>query len=134
MHANLTSRGKVTREIAEDPYRVDFLMFNPFSEKNLVETDVSGRKDCGYVAPFWAVMLTGRNDGQANMYPISEHYKLPCPTASTSHIAYKSNLAMTVTFLANKTALSKGELLMLPYDGGCAEICSVPPSLATSEF
>ena len=86
------------------------------------------------MAPFWAVMLTGRNDGQANMYPFSEHYKLPCPTASTFPIAFNVNLVVTVTFLANRTAISKGDLLMLPYDGGCAEICSVPPSLATSEF
>ena len=78
--------------------------------------------------------MTGRNDGQANMYPFSEHYKLPCPTASTFPILFNVNLVVTLPFLANRTALSAGELLMLPYDGGCVEIYSVPPSLAASEF
>ena len=119
----------------EAPYRQDFFLYNPFSEKGLVETSASGSKECGYVAPFWAVMLTGRDQGHAvNMHPYIENYKLPSPIANTFPLVFNVNLVVTLPFLSNRTALRPGELLMLPYDGGCVEIFSVPPSLQLSEF
>ena len=80
-------------------------------------------------------MLTGRDNGNlVNMHPYVEHYKMPSPVGTTFPLAFNVNMVVTLPFLSNRTALGPGELLMLPFDGGCAEIFSVPPSLRLCEF
>ena len=45
---------------------------------------------------------------------------------------FKVNMLVKMPFLTNKADLVRGELLVLPYDGGCEEIFSVPPSMSAS--
>ena len=124
--------GRKTRD-TQAPFTQEFLLYTAFNEKGLVETSASGEKQFGYVSHFWAVMLTDRDNADlVNMHPYIDEYKLPAPIATHFPMPFNVKVAVTLPFLTNKKDLSPGELLMLPYDGGCNELMSVPPSLSRS--
>ena len=65
----------------EAPYKHDFLVYSPLGEKGLVKTSADGSVAFGYVAHFWSVMLTDRDNQQfVNMHPYVDEFKLPHPT------------------------------------------------------
>ena len=115
------------------PYKQDCLLYSVFAEKGLAKTSASGSVDFGYVSPFWAVMLTDRNNAKlVNMHPYVEEYKLPSPVADVFPMKFHVNIKITLPFLTNKESLVPGELLVLPFDGGCNQIFSAPPSIRGS--
>ena len=107
-----------------------FLLYTAFHEKGLVG-NVSGTKTVrGYIPPYWAVMLTDRdNASMVNMHPYIDKYKFPNPIAEVSEITCHVKLKVVLPFLVNNRDLVPGELLVLPFDGGCPEIMSTPPPL-----
>ena len=110
------------------PYMQQFLLYSPCSEKGLVTTSAAGSVELGYVAPYWAVMLTDRDNQQlVNMHPYVEEFKLNNPTETYFTMKFKVTISVKMPFLTNKSELKCGELLVLPYDGGTAEIFTVPP-------
>ena len=53
-----------------------FLLYSPMGEKGLVKASADGGVEHGYVAPYWAVMLTDRdNQGIVNMHPYVETFQ-----------------------------------------------------------
>ena len=80
-------------------------------------------------------ILTGRDDGNsANVNPYVADYSMPSPISKTYSLSCNVNITVTLPFLSNKTDLAVGELLMLPFDGGCADMYSSPPALYLAEF
>jgi len=112
--------------------KTTFLLYTAFHEKSLV-CNISGTKTVrSYISPYWAVMLTDRdNADMVNMHPYIDKYKFPTPTAEVAEIACHVKLKVQLPFLVNQRDLLPGELLVLPYDGGCPEIMSTPPPLQT---
>ena len=84
-----------------------------------------------HMSPFWAVMIGGRDTPQmVNMTAYMEEYKIPHPVAKNyGEMKMSSSLTVRLPFLTNKNDVAAGELLVLPCDGGLAEICfeSFPP-------
>ena len=118
----------------EAPYHLDFMLYSALAEKGLVKSSADGTIEFGYVCPFWAVMLSDRDNANlVNMHPCIGDYKIPSPVGKTYPLSFDVNMSVKLPFLTNKTALSSGELLVLPFDGGCNEIFSVPPSLRLCE-
>ena len=75
-----------------------------------------------------AVMLTDPDNQQlVNMHPYVEEFKLNHPVATCFPMKFKVTMSVKMPFLTNKSALTCGELLVLPYDGGADEIFSMPP-------
>ena len=115
------------------PHRHDFLFYSPLGEKGLVTINAEGTAHVGSVSPFWAGLLTDReNQDLVNMMPHQEAYKLLHPVATLFTLKYPVNMKVSVPFLAHSVDLVPGQLLVLPFDGGCANIFSAPPSLSAS--
>ena len=92
-----------------------------------------GTSRVGCVAPFWVVMLTDRDNQQlVNMHPYQDEYRAPHPVANCFNFKFSAAIKITLPFLTNNNDLQVGDLLVLPFDGGCDEIFSVPPSQSTS--
>ena len=114
---------------ADAPHPLGFLLYNSLAEPGLVKTGADGTVAVGYICPFWAVMLSGREDANlVNMQPYCGEYTKPCPIGKIWPL-FNDKISMTLPFLTNSRALIAGELLVLPYDGGSTQICSLPPPL-----
>ena len=78
-----------------------------------------------HFAPFWAVMLVGRDTAQmVNMVPYMEEYT--CPQAVPKNhglLPLASKITVDLPFLCNRCDLAPGDLLALPFDGGHSAIC-----------
>ena len=89
----------------------------------------AGTFDVGYVAPFWAVILTDRDNQQlVNMRPYQDEYTMIAPVAKCYNMNFMAGMKIHLTFLTNMRDIQAGELLVLPFDGGCPEVFPVPPS------
>ena len=78
-------------------------------------------------------MLTDRDNQQLmNMHPYVEDFRLDHPTGEHFNMTSRVKMKIRLPFLTNKTALVPGELLVLPFKGGCNEIFSVPPFMSAS--
>ena len=62
------------------------------------------------------------------MHPYCGEYIKPCPIGKRYPL-FNSKIPVAMPFLTNSRALIAGELLVLPYDGGSTQICSLPPPL-----
>ena len=103
------------------------------AKKGLVTSNAEGIAHVGSVSPFWAVLLTDRdNQDLVNMMPHQEAYKLLHLVATLSSLKHPANMKVSVPFLTNSVDLVPGQLLVLPFDGGCDYIFSKPPSLRAS--
>ena len=97
-----------------------------------MKLDAGGAKTVGYISPYWAVMLTDRdNADKVNMHPYVDRHTFPTPNASVADLVSHVKLTVQLPFLGNQRDLVAGELLVLPFDAGCPEIMSVPPPLKT---
>ena len=106
-----------------------FLMYSPFGNKDLVK-EIDGVRTTGYVGPFWAVMLADRDSGDlVNMHSYVDTFKFPVPIAEMVPVNAYVKLTVRMPFLVNQYDLDVGDLLVLPFDGGCSAIKSKPPTL-----
>ena len=62
-----------------------------------------------------------------NMIPYTDEHTLPHPVGKIYNVGFTFGLKVTHTFVTNSKELHAGDLLVLPYDGGTAQIFSVPP-------
>ena len=75
------------------PYKQEFLVYSPLGEKGLVKSSADGSVEFGYVPPFWAVMLTDRDDQQlVNMNPYQEEFRLNHPTPVMFAMKFNVNI------------------------------------------
>ena len=88
------------------------------------------------IPAFWAAMLAGRDTkAMVNMDVFMEEYHIPSPVMKTSTaFALVEQFWVKLPFFTNSRELQAGELLVLPFDGGLADvICeNFPPSPAIS--
>ena len=88
------------------------------------------------IPAFWAAMLAGRDTkAMVNMDVFMEEYHIPTPVMKNSTtFAMVEQLWVKLPFLTNSRELQKGELLVLPFDGGLTDIIceNFPPSPAIS--
>ena len=111
----------------------DFLWYSAMSHTSspLATIGPDDKVECRHIAPFWAVMLVGRDTAQmVNMIPYMEEYNLP-PLVATNHgeVKLASTMTLKLPFMTNKSELAPGDLLVMPFDGGLSEICceAFPP-------
>ena len=78
-----------------------------------------------HIAPFWAVMLAGSNTAEmVNMIPHMEEYTFQKPVPKTlPEVRTGSTMSLQLPVLTYKSELSKGDLLVLPFDGGIKQVC-----------
>ena len=58
-----------------------------------------GTSRVGYVAPFWAVMLTDRDNQQlVNMHPHTDEYKVPRPEVKCFNFKFSCSIKVTLHF------------------------------------
>ena len=117
------------------PLKLELLVFSPFGGKGLVTQSAAagGNSLVGYVAPFWAVLLTDRDNQElVNMIPYTVDFRLPHPESRSFGVRYTCVLDATMHFLTNKSDLNPGDLLVLPFDGGCTSIFSESPAANAS--
>ena len=123
------SRGHASQR---DAHQQNFLMFSPCGGKELV-TSSGGASDSsrvGYIAPFWALLMTDRDkDDLVNTLPCTDENTLPHPVGKHYNVGFACGLKVIHTFVTNSKELHAGDLLVLPYDGGTAQIFSVPPRM-----
>ena len=90
------------RSTATALHHLAFLVYSPLGEKGLVTTSAAsgGTSTVGYVAPFWAVMLTDRdNQDMVNMMPYTDEFDMSQPTPKYFPITFSCNLKVTLSFL-----------------------------------
>ena len=113
----------------------NFLFLSPFGDKGLATHDEGsgGTSRVGYVAYFWAVMLTDRDNQQlVNMHPYQDEYQMPHPVAKCFSMNFSAAMKITLPFVTNNKDLQVGDLLVLPFDGDFDEIFWVPHSQSAS--
>ena len=89
-----------------------------------------------HIAPFWAVMLAGRDSSNvANMRPHIEEYTLAQPVAKHyGKVPSQAKHHVTLPMLSNTRDLAPGELLVLPFDGGMDELyCEGFPEISKND-
>ena len=120
----------------QGPPEQNFLMFSSSGGRGLVTQSEgsAGPSSVGYVAPFWAVMLTDRdNQHMVNMIPYTDEITVPRLVSKSYRLNFMSSMKANCTFLSNAKDLAAGDLLVLPYDGGCDEVfLDSPPQSAPS--
>ena len=78
-------------------------------------------------------MLTDRDNQQlVKMHPYTDEYNVPRPEAKRFNFKSSCSIEVTLPFLKNNKGLQAGDLLVLPFDGGCTEISSASPSQSAS--
>ena len=106
------------------------------SHKPLAWVDEKDEVHVHAVPAFWAVMLAGRdNSNLANIGPFWETYYVNNPvTVHWGQWHITQGLHAKFPFLSNTKEIERGQLLVLPFDGGCAEMfCErFPPIQAIS--
>ena len=107
----------------------NFLFFSPLGLRGLVTHDVTtGTSDVGYIAPFWAVMMTDRdNQDLVNMQPFQDQFQMMAPVVKMYEMPFNTGMKIDLTFLTNSRDIAVGELLVLPFDGGSRDVFSRPP-------
>jgi hypothetical protein len=109
-------------------WKEEYILYSAMSHKQSPLTTVGPDdtvKCTRHFAPFWAVMLVGRDTAHmVNMVPYVEEYVVP--QAVPKHhgrLMVASQVIVEMPFLANKCELKPGDLLALPFDGGHPAIC-----------
>ena len=86
--AFVTTRGSRSGRTAVRP-PLELLVYSAFANRGLVAAAGDGTSSVGYLAPFWAVMLTDRdNQDMINMIPYDIEFKVPHPEASLVSLSY----------------------------------------------
>ena len=100
----------------------EFLLYSAMSHKWPVRDD---KVELIHISPFWSAMLAGREQTHiVNMIPYMEEYIFSYPVAKHhGELKFGSTMSVKMPFLTNKNDLAPGDLLVLPFDGGLAEIC-----------
>ena len=105
--------------------KYDFIHYSDMSNKPLAWVNGEDVVEVHALPPFWAVMLAGRDTAHmVNMMPCMEEYYIRSP--NPKHYGgwtLFSGMSASMPFLCNTKALEPGDLLVLPFDGGMAEMC-----------
>ena len=105
------------------------MLYSPLGEKGLAKTSPDGSVDMQYIAPYWAVLATDRDRSElVNMIPYADSLKVREPLHDTFQLNYQASMVIKMTFLTNKSDIEAGRLLVMPFDGGCDQIFSTPPT------
>ena len=100
---------------------IDFSIVSPLGS-NLIEEDGPYNYIAKEFHPYWAVLLAGRTSkGIVNMGAYSQVYKCMEPRLPAKNMSLAGldiSMSIEVPILTNTTAVKKGDLLVLPYDGG----------------
>ena len=74
-------------------------------------------------------MLTDRDNQQlVDMIPYADEYAIPHPVAKCFTMTFSAAMKITMLSLTSNKNLQVGDILVLPFEGGCDEMFSVPPS------
>jgi len=74
----------------------------------------TGTSDVGYIAPFWAVMMTDRdNQDLVNMQPFQDQFQMMAPVVKMYEMPFNTGMEIDLTFLTNCRDIALGNLLVL---------------------
>ena len=119
-------------DVVENP-SVQFSLFFPLGQKDLISKESSqptqdGSINCKIeaVAPYCGLMLAGRSSRDlVNMKPMTQVFMLPQPLLPNYNMrvaGFVFTLKLQLTYLTNTKQVQAGDLLVLPFDGGCDDI------------
>ena len=102
-----------------------FLLYSAMSHKKVASQKLDYSLELIHSAPFRALMLAGRDTAEmVNMIPHMEEYTFQKPVPKTlPEVRTGSTMSLQLPVLTYKSELSKGDLLVLPFDGGIKQVC-----------